>query len=78
MDSTTLAAQMKAQRTLKAYDMILHGELYLDTTGEPHFICHTPGNMSFAEVREGLVKFIALLQNQHDRQEECPHYTPHE
>ena len=56
-------------------EMILHGELYLDAKGKAHFDCHTPGGMTFVESREGLVKFIALLQNQVDRQEECPYYN---
>ena len=52
----------------------LHGELYLDDAGEPHFICHTPAEMGFHEAKAGLLKFIELLQNQVDRQRECPHY----
>ena len=54
--------------------LILHGELYIDDEGEPHFICHTPAGMSFIEAHEGLIKFIAILQNQVDKQEECPYY----
>ena len=53
---------------------VLHGELYLDENGEAHFICHTPANMTFKESRMGLVKFIAILQNQVVNQEECPYY----
>ena len=51
---------------------IIHGELYLDSNGKAHFICHTPGNMSFVEVREALSKFIDLFLDQIEREEECP------
>ena len=53
----------------------LHGELYLDDEGEAHFICHTPGNMPFDEVRAALAKFIELLEDQVDRQAECPYFA---
>lgn len=52
----------------------LHGELYLDEDGEAHFICHTPGDMSFQDARIALLKFIVVLKDQYNRQQECPHY----
>ena len=54
---------------------ILHGELYLDSEGQAHFICHTPGNMTFVEVREALSKFIDLFLDQIEREEECPFHS---
>ena len=54
----------------------LHGELYLDSRGKPHFICHTPADMTFEEAKTGLLRFIALLQNKVDEQKECPYYNP--
>lgn len=53
---------------------VLHGELFLDKEGNAHFVQHTPGDMTFLEVREGIIKFIALLQSQYDRRKECPYY----
>ncbi len=52
----------------------LHGELYLDENKKPHFMCHTPAGMTFTELRDHLLQFIALLQSQYDRQEECPYH----
>ena len=56
--------------------MNLFGELYLDDDGEAHFICHTPGDMSFSEAHNGLQKFIDLLESKFEKQKECPHYEP--
>ena len=56
---------MKASETL-------HGELHIDEQGNAHFMCHTPGGWSFAEVKTGIEKFIAVLQDQLDREHECP------
>lgn len=53
--------------------MRLCGELYLDASGEAHFVCHTPGAMSFDEAKAGLLKFIDLLQDKVDKQNECPY-----
>ena len=54
--------------------MTLCGELYLDADDEAHFVCHTPGEMSFDEARSGLLKFIELLQSKVDGQNECPYF----
>lgn len=54
---------------------LLFGELYLDREGEPHFICHTSGLLTFTEARTGIQKFISLLRRQLDEQETCP-YSP--
>ncbi len=54
--------------------MTLCGELYLDSSGEAHFVCHTPGGMSFDDNKIGLLKFIELLQSKIDRQNECPYF----
>lgn len=48
------------------------GELSIDSEGNAHFQCHTPGNATFEDVRIALTKFIALLQGQIDREDECP------
>lgn len=53
--------------------MTLCGELYLDASGEAHFVCHTPGGMVFDEAKAGLLKFIDLLQDKVDNQNECPY-----
>ncbi len=49
-----------------------HGELYLDDDGKVHFLCHTPGNVSFIQLRDAFEKFIEHFQNQLARQSECP------
>ena len=54
----------------------VHGELYLDDEGEPHFQCHTPAGTSFEEARAALRKWIALLQRQITDEESCPYYKP--
>jgi len=48
------------------------GELSIDAEGNAHFQCHTPGGATFEDVRVALIKFVALLQSQIDRQDECP------
>lgn len=53
----------------------LRGELYIDEAGEAHFICHTPPEIGFEEARDGLEKFVALMQSKLDNQAQCPHYT---
>jgi hypothetical protein len=53
----------------------LYGELYLDAEGEAHFICHTKDD-DFQATRRALKKFIALLQDQLDRERECPFFKP--
>ena len=50
----------------------LWGELWLDAEGEAHFLCHTPGERTFDETREGLTQFRDLIQDQLDRERECP------
>ena len=47
----------------------LFGELYIDDEDEAHFICHTPGNMSFDDSEIVIQKFIDLLQLQLDCKE---------
>ena len=51
------------------------GELYVDTSGEAHFDCHTSGDIPFDEVRRGLTSFVVLLMQQLERERECP-YAP--
>ena len=53
----------------------LRGELYIDESGEAHFVCHTPATVGFIEAREGLTKFVELLQDKIDNQQQCPHFT---
>lgn len=48
------------------------GELYIDGDGEAHFICHT-ADEDFEQTEIAIKKFIALLQGQIDRREECPY-----
>ena len=57
---------------------VLHGELYLDDKGEAHFVCHTPDNMTLGDIREATVKFIAVLEAQLDRDDECPTRVVHD
>ncbi len=65
--------QHERQRAKSLSDQgILHGELYLDKEGRAHFICHTPGDMTFEEVKYALNLFIDLFLDQIERQEECP------
>jgi hypothetical protein len=49
-----------------------HGELYIDRDGKAHFDCHTPGDVGFDGLALAIEKWIALLQDQMDRQDECP------
>lgn len=51
---------------------VLHGELYIAPDGEAHFVRHTPDNMTLGDIREATVKFIALLENRLDRDDEDP------
>ena len=48
------------------------GELYVDNNGEPHFICHT-SDTDFEGTKDVLIKFVALLQDKIDREDECPY-----
>jgi len=48
------------------------GELSIDSEGKAHFQCHTPADATFEDVRIALTKFVALLQDQLDREGECP------
>lgn len=63
------------RKTVIVGESQLFGELYLDDDGEAHFVCHTDGAMSFEQAREGLEKFITILQDQMERQQECPFHT---
>jgi hypothetical protein len=51
----------------------LFGELYLDEHGQPHFICHIRGE-DYGKARDGIEKFIALLQEQIKNERQCPFY----
>jgi hypothetical protein len=49
-----------------------HGELTIDREGNAHFECHTPGTVEFKGLRVAIEKWIALLQDQIAREDECP------
>lgn len=51
-----------------------YGELFIDSTGEAHFICHTQ-NTDFSAAKIAVQKFIALLESKIDRESECPYHT---
>lgn len=55
-------------------DARLWGELFLDATGEAHFICHTKDE-NFPATKAAFEKFIALLQRQIANERECPFYA---
>ena len=50
-----------------------HGELYIDTKGKAHFICHTHGE-EFRQTEAALGKFIALMQHTLDNAIDCPYH----
>jgi len=52
---------------------VIWGELYLDSNNEAHFICHTKDD-DFQKTKMAIQKFIALLQDQLNREKECPFF----
>lgn len=55
---------------------VLYGELYLDANGKAHWVVHTK-DTDFRATEIAIEKFIALLQDQIDRKEECPFNPDH-
>lgn len=53
---------------------VLYGELYLDANGKAHWVVHTQ-DTDFRAIEIAIEKFIALLQDQIERKEECQ-YSP--
>ena len=49
-----------------------YGELYIDTDGKAHFVMHMHSKESYEDVEISIRKFVAVLQSQLDRQDECP------
>jgi hypothetical protein len=57
-----------------ATDAKLRADLWIDSKGEAHFTCHTK-NEDFESTKEAFQKFIALLQDQVNRERKCPFYS---
>lgn len=53
-------------------DKKIWGELYVDDEGEPHLDCHIHNSVTFQEALDTFMKWVELLQNKVNQQEECP------
>jgi len=52
------------------------GELFIDVAGGTNFKFHVEKGVDFQRARDGLQRFVSIIQQRIDTAEKCPFYEP--